>query len=134
MMMMPPSEMFSIFALLSLLGATAAPLTGRALGITYIGTFLPMALSYEIDPDTLPLLTLPYATYQAQSYDSSNDIYVFANIRFAAPPLGDLRWAPPAEPLTESGIQNGSIGGTCYQSAPVEVISSVSLLTTVRLG
>ena len=78
-----------------------------------------------IDADTLPLLTLPYATYQAQSYDSTNDIYIFANIRFAAPPLGDLRWAPPAEPLTESGIQNGSIGGTCYQSAPTEAISSV---------
>ena len=41
---------------------------------------------------SLPILKLPYATYEANSYDAQNDIYVFANIRVAAPPNGTLRW------------------------------------------
>lgn len=45
-------------------------------------------------------------------------IYVFKNIRFAAPPVGDLRWAKPAPPTPESGIQDGSYGPICIQ-APV---------------
>jgi Carboxylesterase family len=60
-------------------------------------------------------LTLPYATYQANSYDAANDIYVFANIRFAAAPTGTLRWSAPAPPPIQTGIQNGSYGGTCCQ-------------------
>lgn len=44
--------------------------------------------------------------------------YTFKNIRYAAPPVGDLRWAKPAAPLKESGIQDGSIGHSCVQAAP----------------
>ena len=86
-----------------------------------------VSFSHSLGPGTLPLLTLPYATYQAKSYDVNTDIYIFANIRFAAPPVGNLHWAPPAEPLTESGIQNGSIGGSCFQSAPLEVLIPLKL-------
>jgi Carboxylesterase family len=82
-----------------------------------------------IDANTLPLLTLPYATYQAQSYDNSHDYYIFANIRFAAPPVGDLRWAPPAAPLQESGVQNGSLAHECYQSYPDQVSFPPTYLT-----
>jgi carboxylesterase type B len=35
------------------------------------------------------------------------------NIRFAAPPLGDLRWAKPAPPPKNSTIQDGSYGPQC---------------------
>lgn len=113
--------MFLFLCLIALYFVSGSPLTTRALGITYTGIAQP-PFSDLLGPGTLPLLTLPYATYQAKSYDADNDIYIFANIRFAAPPVGNLRWAPPAEPLTESGIQNGSIGGTCFQSASLEVL------------
>lgn len=86
------------------------------------------------DSNTLPLLTLPYATYRARSYDPVNDIYIFANIRFAAPPLGELRWAPPAEPLTESEIQDGSIGASCYQSTNGEVHYPRVMLTKFSIA
>ena len=46
-------------------------------------------------------------------------IYTFKNIRFAAPPVGDLRWAKPAPPATETEIQDGSYGPICIQ-APVK--------------
>ncbi|KAI1766957.1 alpha/beta-hydrolase [Hypoxylon sp. FL1150] len=68
--------------------------------------------------DSLPILNLPYASYRAASYDSANDIYTFKNIRYAAPPVGDLRWAKPAAPLNESDIQDGSVGHSCVQAAP----------------
>jgi carboxylesterase type B len=44
-------------------------------------------------------------------------IYKFQNIRFAAPPVGDLRWAKPAPPPTQSSIVDGSVGNKCPQSA-----------------
>src|SRR5271170_579636 len=98
-----------------------SPVTKLKLGITYKGVISNSPLLTVLDVDNLPLLTLPYATYQAKSYDIDNDIYIFENIRFAAPPVGNLRWQPPAEPLSESGIQDGSIGGSCFQSTPLEV-------------
>ena len=76
------------------------------------------------DKETLPLLTLPYATYRAHSYDSAKDVYVFANIRFAAPPIGDLRWAEAVDPILQDEIQDGSLGGTCFQSTPEQVLRS----------
>ncbi|XXG95426.1 hypothetical protein Hte_001688 [Hypoxylon texense] len=68
--------------------------------------------------DSLPVVDLPYASYRAASYNSANDVYTFKNIRYAAPPVGDLRWAKPAPPLNESGIRDGSVGHACMQAAP----------------
>ena len=46
-------------------------------------------------------------------------IYVFKNIRFAAPPLGPLRFAAPAPPEPDnSTIHDGSYGPICRQSKP----------------
>ncbi|KAI1476230.1 alpha/beta-hydrolase [Daldinia eschscholtzii] len=67
---------------------------------------------------SLPILHLPYASYRAARYDDVNDIYTFKNVRYAAPPVGDLRWAKPAAPLNQSGIQDGSTGHSCIQAAP----------------
>ncbi|ORY61347.1 Alpha/Beta hydrolase protein [Pseudomassariella vexata] len=44
--------------------------------------------------------------------------YVFKNIRYAAPPVGDLRWKKPAPPLKQTGTQDGSVGHSCVQAAP----------------
>ena len=46
-------------------------------------------------------------------------IYVFKNIRFGAPPVGNLRWAKPAPPAVETEIQDGSYGPICVQ-APIK--------------
>ncbi len=43
--------------------------------------------------------------------------YTFKNIRFAAPPVGDLRWAKPAPPQVNKTIQDGSYGPKCVQTA-----------------
>ena len=44
--------------------------------------------------------------------------YNFSNIRYAAPPVGRLRFADPAPPLVDRAVQNGSVGNVCIQSAP----------------
>ncbi|KAL8800938.1 MAG: hypothetical protein Q9182_004820 [Xanthomendoza sp. 2 TL-2023] len=78
-----------------------------------------LGLKFDKRADSLPTLTLPYGTYRAAKYNPNGDIYVFKNIRFAAPPTGNLRWAKPAPPTPESGIQDGSYGPTCIQ-APIK--------------
>ncbi|KAK3939102.1 putative esterase and lipase [Diplogelasinospora grovesii] len=39
--------------------------------------------------------------------------YTFKNIRFAAPPVGSLRWAKPAPPTVNTTLQDGSYGPQC---------------------
>lgn len=43
--------------------------------------------------------------------------YTFKNIRYAAPPVGDLRWAKPAPPAINDTMQDGSYGNACVQTA-----------------
>ncbi|KAL8895702.1 MAG: hypothetical protein Q9207_008054 [Kuettlingeria erythrocarpa] len=75
-----------------------------------------LGLQFEKRAGELPTLTLPYATYRAARYNPNGDLYVFKNIRFAAPPVGNLRWAKPAPPTQESGVQDGSYGPICVQT------------------
>ncbi|KAM0799461.1 Alpha/Beta hydrolase protein [Usnea florida] len=46
--------------------------------------------------------------------------YNFSNIRYAAPPLGPLRFSDPQPPLNERslGVQNGNNASICPQAAP----------------
>lgn len=46
----------------------------------------------------------------------TREIYTFRNIRFAAPPVGDLRWRKPAPPLKNSTLQDGAYGFHCPQA------------------
>ena len=51
-----------------------------------------------------------------------SQIYTFKNIRFAAPPTGDLRWAKPTPPKAEMEVQTGENGGSYYQSLPPGIL------------
>ncbi|KAL6705218.1 hypothetical protein ACN47E_007178 [Coniothyrium glycines] len=46
-----------------------------------------------------PVVDLGYAVYEG-SYDANNSINVFKGVRYAAPPLGKLRFAAPQAPAT----------------------------------
>lgn len=59
--------------------------------------------------NSLPTVTLDYSTIVAAAGNTTAGIYKFQNIRFAAVPTGDLRWAAPQWPPTETDINNGSL-------------------------
>ncbi|KAK3998343.1 putative esterase and lipase [Cladorrhinum sp. PSN332] len=77
----------------------------------------PLGVTFETK-SSLPILTLPYGSYRAAEYRQKSDLYLFRNIRFAAAPVGNLRWAKPAPPLQETKLQDGSYGPKCIQGAP----------------
>jgi carboxylesterase type B len=51
-------------------------------------------------------------------------IYKFSNIRFAAPPTGELRWAKPAPPNHTNTIETGEYGPSCIQASIGAVLLS----------
>ncbi|PGG95275.1 hypothetical protein AJ79_10150 [Helicocarpus griseus UAMH5409] len=86
-----------------------------------------LGLEFDEGPKKLPILKLPYATYRAARYDPIADIYHFNNIRFAAPPVGDLRFAKPAPPEPIPEIQDGKYGPGCMQELPFTLFGSDQL-------
>ncbi|KAE9363396.1 alpha/beta-hydrolase, partial [Stipitochalara longipes BDJ] len=67
---------------------------------------------------SLPLVNLGYEVHQA-SYNATGQYYNFTNIRYGAPPLGNLRFSAPVAPLTVTpGIQDGG-------SVPVQCVSAI---------
>ncbi|KAJ7894162.1 Alpha/Beta hydrolase protein [Mycena olivaceomarginata] len=64
-----------------------------------------------------PIVDLGYAQYQG-AVNPANSITHFLGIRYAAPPLGDLRWRAPQAPANTSGVQLAtSQPSACFQSS-----------------
>ncbi|KAJ7616042.1 aEsta [Roridomyces roridus] len=61
----------------------------------------------------VPIVDLGYATYAGTSLSAGVD--QFLGMRFAAPPVGHLRWRAPADPVVETGlVDDSSHGSVCY--------------------
>ncbi|KAM0446022.1 hypothetical protein ACHAPV_004728 [Trichoderma viride] len=91
---------FTSFVLASTLRANAAPVTST-------------------DPNCLPVVDLGYELHQALSYNKTTQTYLFQNIRYAQPPVGNLRFRAPAHPKTNrTAVQTGSELRFCPQGVP----------------
>lgn len=79
----------------------------------------------------LPTVDLGYNIQQASAYNASGDFYNFTNIRFAAPPTGNLRFAAPAAPKTDRSqvFNGGSLPIICPQSTPNWIINAEGFVT-----
>lgn len=81
---------------------------------------------YAQDLSSLPTVDLGYQIYRASGFNvriviavrelvvltfpsqDTGNFYNFSNIRYAAPPVAELRWAPPQAPaMNRSAINNG---------------------------
>jgi carboxylesterase type B len=61
------------------------------------------------------LIKLDYAEYNGLAH--SNGVSAWLGMRYAAPPLRDLRFRAPADPVVESGIVEAKIDGpVCYST------------------
>ncbi|UPK92726.1 hypothetical protein LCI18_003661 [Fusarium solani-melongenae] len=79
-------------------------------------TFVAVALAGTCSASSLPTVNLGYQVHQALSFNETNRIYKFSNIRYAQSPVGDLRWAPPVAPDgVNKQVQNGSVNVICPQ-------------------
>ncbi|CCX32815.1 Similar to Carboxylesterase 4A; acc. no. Q8R0W5 [Pyronema omphalodes CBS 100304] len=67
---------------------------------------LPLILAAPTQKSTLPIVELDYVKQQATF--ETPEYVVYKNVRFAAPPLGDLRLRKPQPPLKETAVQNGN--------------------------
>ncbi|CAG8069175.1 unnamed protein product [Penicillium salamii] len=77
-----------------------------------------LAVSANCNKKQQPVVDLGYEIYQATgAINNSDSYYTFSNIRYAAPPLGELRWKAPMPPLTNrSAIQSNSASISCAQA------------------
>ncbi|KAL8938356.1 MAG: hypothetical protein Q9216_003936, partial [Gyalolechia sp. 2 TL-2023] len=67
-----------------------------------------------------PTVDLGYSRYRPIDLNHTGQYYNFSNIRYAAPPIGGLRWRPPQNPLKDRGrVKDGSQGFICPQAAPL---------------
>jgi carboxylesterase type B len=68
----------------------------------------------------MPTVTLDYATIVAAAANTTAGYYKYQNIRFAAVPTGDLRWAQPEWPPVESEVNTGSLAASDVACASSE--------------
>ncbi|KAJ8607106.1 hypothetical protein MRB53_040542 [Persea americana] len=60
--------------------------------------------------------TIDLGYSKVSAYQTFNSITSWVNIRYAAPPVGNLRFAAPEAPLQENSVNDGKTGYTCRMS------------------
>ncbi|EME39346.1 hypothetical protein DOTSEDRAFT_66360 [Dothistroma septosporum NZE10] len=66
----------------------------------------------------LPTVDLGYTLQQPTSLNSQYDVYVFYDVRYAAPPTGNNRFRAPTAPATNRTVQKGGEQRACAQAQP----------------
>lgn len=84
---------------------------------------------------SLPIVDLGYQLHRASNFNETGRFYNFSNIRYAAPPLGRLRFAPPSAPAeNRSTVNIGNVGRICPSASPAWSQQSAQWLTSLVLG
>ncbi|KAL2827732.1 alpha/beta-hydrolase [Aspergillus cavernicola] len=96
----------------------------KALGLNLVFSLFVAA---QTNSSHLPIVDLGYELHQAISYEEHVGVYNFSNIRFAAAPVGDLRFRAPAPPIVNrTTAQTGSEARICPQALPSWMPQSMS--------
>lgn len=70
--------------------------------------------------DATPTVTLDYCTLVPAASNTTAGYYKYQNVRFAAVPTGDLRFAAPQWPPVETAINDGSLAASDVDCASTE--------------
>ncbi|KFX97985.1 hypothetical protein V490_02525 [Pseudogymnoascus sp. VKM F-3557] len=82
----------------------------------------PVTVTVTVACAPTPTVDLGYGRYAAT--DTGYPSYKFSNIRYAAPPVGDLRFRPPvALQGSDSTVHDGNTGASCMQGDPAWYLS-----------
>lgn len=71
-----------------------------------------------------PVVDLGYTSYEGQSL--AGGVSQWLGMRYAAPPVNDLRFAAPQDPLSQKGVQQAT--QVCIEILPITASHSCSLL------
>ncbi|MCJ1421245.1 hypothetical protein MMC32_007607 [Xylographa parallela] len=92
-------------------------------------------LGSPVSSSTLPVVNLGYEQHQAISFNSTGGFYNFSNIRYAQPPVGELRFAAPiAVTGNSSTVNNGSVGVVCAQVDPAWLVIAAEYIPAYLTG
>jgi hypothetical protein len=74
--------------------------------VIVLAIVLPIALYFTLHHkgDPFPVIDLGYARYRGIATDQN--VNIWRGMRFARPPTGEYRFAAPADPVTETEVQN----------------------------
>ena len=88
-----------------------------------------MACATAPAAQTPPVVSAPAGSVRGETV---GDIATFKGIPYAAPPVGEMRWRPPAPPARWDGVREATrYGAACIQPTPViQTIYSADIGTT----
>ena len=91
------------------------------LPVVHSTSSLPRAADPVVDSRTpLPTVDLGYSQYRPTAVNFTGQYYNYSNIRYAAAPVGPLRWRAPQEPPRDRrNVNDGSFGHICFQAPPL---------------
>ncbi|KAI4232677.1 MAG: hypothetical protein LQ349_004866 [Xanthoria aureola] len=83
----------------------------------------------------LPIVDLAYSLHQASSFNSTGRTYNFSNIRYAEPPIGDLRFRAPVPPQGGNrSVDRGLVGKVCPQANPAWLLTTEQFVPAYLTG
>ena len=110
--------------------ASSSSSSASSMPIVDLGYELHQAFAYNVSRTARLALQLMTNAWQA-----TGDYYSFINIRYAAPPTGDLRFRAPQAPASNrSVVQTGASNVVCPQTIPDWILAGEDFVTKYTNG
>ncbi|KDR73256.1 hypothetical protein GALMADRAFT_1341677 [Galerina marginata CBS 339.88] len=86
---------------------------GLSSSLGYLSVVFVLCTGAYASPSAGPIVTLSYGSFQG---NATGNVVEFLGMPFAAPPVGNLRFAPPHPPVAFQGVRKAtSFGLACFQ-------------------